>query len=364
MLCENCWLAQIGEYVAPEAIFSEKYPYFSSYSDSWLKHAERYVDKVISSGIVSDESFVVEIASNDGYLLRNFVSRGIRCLGVEPTENTAKVAIEKGIPTDVRFFGTETARDIATKHGPADLIIGNNVLAHVPDIRDFLNGVVVLLRRGGTATFEFPHVLRLIESCQFDTIYHEHFSYLSLSSLQVACDLLGLQVYDVEELPTHGGSLRIYLQHRGVDRAISEAVHQLARTERDKGLTSPRFYEDFAARVFEVKRELLEFLFRARADGKVVVGYGAPGKGNTLLNFCAIRPDLLQFTVDRNPAKQGTYTPGTRIPILDPSAIFEVKPDYILLLPWNLSSEIADQLSKVRDWGGKFVVPIPELRIF
>jgi 2-polyprenyl-3-methyl-5-hydroxy-6-metoxy-1,4-benzoquinol methylase len=339
LVCEKCLLVQLDDYVAPEHIFSE-YAYFSSYSDSWVEHARRYVEKVSERLRLGADSRVVEIASNDGYLLQHFVRRGVPVLGIEPAANIARVAIQKGVPTVVRFFGVDTARDLLVEQGPADLIVGNNVLAHVPFINDFVGGLSVLLHPEGTVTMEFPHLVRLIEGNQFDTIYHEHFSYLSMISVQAIFRAHGLRVYDVEELPTHGGSLRIY------------ACHSLET------------YDRFGGRVAETKWNLLSFLIDARRAGKTIAGYGAPGKGNTLLNYCGIRTDFLEYTVDRNPYKHGKFLPGTHIPIHPPERIRETRPDYVLILPWNLRDEIAVQLEYIRDWGGRFVVPIPRVEVF
>jgi SAM-dependent methyltransferase len=311
------------------------------------------------------DSYVVEIASNDGYLLQNFVQRGIPCLGIDPARNVAKVAQERGIPTLVEFFGGDLADRLGREGRRPNLLIGNNVLAQVPDLNDFVDGVAKFLAPEGVAVFEFPHVLRLLEQTQFDTIYHEHFSYFSLLSARSVFSRHELVVFDVDEIPTHGGSLRIYVRH-AADRskAISEAVPELVYREEREGLGRREYYESFAADVEAVKRNLLRFLIDAREEGKSAVGYGAPGKGNTLLNYCGIRTDLLSYTVDRNPRKQGMFLPGTHIPIYHPDRIKETKPDYVLILPWNLMEEISDQMRHIRDWGGEFVVPIPELRVF
>ena len=366
-VCEKCFLVQLEEYVAPDIVFGADYPYFSSYSDSWLAHAKSYVEHVRKDFGVgsSDRDLVVEIASNDGYLLKNFVEAGVRCLGVEPAAGCANVAIANGVPTVIRFFGTETAKDLRKKEGAAKLILGNNVLAHVPNLNDFVGGVKALLADDGMVTFEFPHLMKLVELNQFDTIYHEHFSYFSFTSVREIFKAHGLRMFDVRELPTHGGSLRIYACH--VDsRAFKDhaRVEELEQREIKAGYRKLETYTRFANQVEETKRKLLQFLINAKGEGKQVVGYGAPGKGNTLLNYCAIRTDFLDYTVDRNPHKKGTYTPGTRIPILDPARIFETRPDYVLILPWNLTAEITKQMAGIREWGGKFVVPIPELRVY
>jgi SAM-dependent methyltransferase len=364
-LCTECWLVQLDEYVSPAVIFSENYPYFSSFSDSWIEHARRYVDKMCAEQSVGPGAFVVELASNDGYLLQHFLAKGVRCLGVEPTASTARAARDKGIPTVMEFFGTELAERLRREHGPADLVLGNNVLAHVPDLNDFVGGVSRLLAPGGFCTFEFPHLMRLIEHNQFDTIYHEHFSYFSFSTVRRVFERHGLSVFDVEQLPTHGGSLRVYAQPRdGGKRAVSPRTDRLLAAERAEGVQDLAIYGRFQQRVHATKRALLSFLIRAREEGKSVAGYGAPGKGNTLLNYCGIGTDFLDYTVDRNPMKQGTWTPGTRIPILAPEVFAERRPDYVLILPWNLREEISASMAMVRGWGGRFVVPIPSVEVF
>jgi SAM-dependent methyltransferase len=363
-VCEQCHLVQLQEFVAPDAIFSE-YAYFSSYSTSWVEHARRYVEMAIDRFDLGDRSRVMEVASNDGYLLQHFVAAGVPVLGIEPAANVAQVAIDKGIPTTVRFMGRESAAAIAKEHGHADLLLGNNVLAHVPDINDFVGGMKILLAPGGVITMELPHLQRLIEGVQFDTIYHEHFSYLSLVTVERIFAHHGLTLFDVEELPTHGGSLRIFAKHSDDGaRPIEPRVAALRQREIDLGFLGPDRYRGFGEQVKACKRKLLTFLIEARNAGKTIVGYGAPGKGNTLLNYCGIRTDFLDFTVDANPYKQGKFTPGTRIPILAPEAIREARPDYVLILPWNLKDEIARQASYVREWGGRFVVPIPEVTVF
>ncbi len=359
-VCDQCWLVQLQEYVAADVIFSRDYPYFSSYSDSWVAHAGRYVEHMVNDFRLSPKSFVVELASNDGYLLQHVQRAGIRCLGIEPTGSTAAAALTRGIPTLQEFFGLELARRVAAESGHADVVAGNNVLAHVPNLNDFVAGIAALLKPDGVGTFEFPHLLRLIEHNQFDTIYHEHFSYFSLVTVRAVFARHGLQVFDVRELPTHGGSIRVYVQHSVTGgRPVEARVAELLGTEVAAGITDLALYGRFQERVHATKRELLRFLIEARNGGKRVAGYGAPGKGNTLLNYCGIGTDFLDFTVDRNPAKQGTWTPGTRIPILAPEAILERQPDYVLILPWNLRNEIIQSMSAVRGWGGKFVLPIP-----
>jgi SAM-dependent methyltransferase len=362
-VCHDCFLVQLREYVSPAEIFSE-YAYFSSYSDSWVEHARRYADAMIRRLGLDARSRVVELASNDGYLLQHFVRAGIPVLGVEPAANVAKVAVQKGVPTVVRFFGRDAAREIAEQVGRADLLLGNNVLAHVPRLNDFVAGMKILLKPGGVITMEFPHLYRLMEGNQFDTIYHEHFSYFSFFTAEKVFAAHGLTLFDVEELPTHGGSLRIHARH-AENRAlpVSDAVDALRRRELEAGVTRLETYAFFAERVKETKRGLLEFLIRAKRAGKTLAGYGAPGKGNTLLNYCGIRTDFLDYTVDRSPYKQGKFTPGTRIPILHPDKIAQTRPDYVFILPWNLKDEIMRQMAHVRDWGGKFVVPIPTVSV-
>jgi SAM-dependent methyltransferase len=362
-VCSNCLLVQLDEFEAPDSIFSD-YLYFSSYSQSWLDHARKYAEAVIDRFSLSADNRVVEIASNDGYLLKNFAAAGIPVLGIEPAANVAAAAKQLGIETEIAFFGTELARRLAGDGRRADLLIGNNVLAHVPDLNDFVSGMSILLDRAGVITMEFPHLLRLIEHNQFDTIYHEHFSYFSLLTVQTIFDAHGLRIFDVEELPTHGGSLRIYACHNDFQpHTTSNRVRDLSTAERDAGLDRLDGYLDYPARVQRVKWELLKFLIGAREQGLSTVAYGAPAKGNTLLNYCGIRNDLIDYTVDRSPHKQGHYLPGTHLPIYAPSHIRETRPEYVLILPWNLRDEISQEVSFLRDWGGKFVVPIPELAI-
>ncbi|RJP64844.1 MAG: class I SAM-dependent methyltransferase [Comamonadaceae bacterium] len=362
-VCDQCFLVQLEEYVAPSDIFSD-YAYFSSYSDSWVEHARRYTEQMVGRFGFGAASKVMEIASNDGYLLQHFVRAGVPCLGIEPAANVAEVAVGKGIPTTVCFFGRDSAGAIAREHGQANLLLGNNVLAHVPDINDFVGGMKLLLAPGGVITMEFPHLQQLMEQNQFDTIYHEHFSYLSFTTVERIFAHHGLTLFDVEELPTHGGSLRIYARHdNDATKPVGERVTALRQRELDKGFTRLETYADFAERVRETKRKLLAFLIEAKRAGKSVAGYGAPGKGNTLLNYCGIRQDFLDYTVDRNPHKYGRFTPGTHIPILHPDAIRETRPDYLLLLPWNLKEEIMQQTAYIREWGGQFVIPIPEVTV-
>ncbi|BDV43033.1 SAM-dependent methyltransferase [Geotalea uraniireducens] len=362
-VCGACFLVQLEEYVSPENIFSE-YAYFSSYSNDWLRHAENYVAMTSARFGLDRHSHVVEVASNDGYLLQYFVARGIPVLGVEPARNVAEVAIGKGVPTLVEFFGEETARRLAAEGKAADLLLGNNVLAQVPDVNDFVKGMKLLLKPRGVITMEFPHLVRLMEENQFDTIYHEHFSYFSFISAEKIFAAHGLTLFDVEELPTHGGSLRIYARHNEDDsRPVAPAVQSLVAREIAAGIDRIDTYAAFTEQVKETKRKLLDFLIAARRQGKSIAGYGAPGKGNTLLNYCGIRTDFLDFTVDRNPYKQGKFLPGTHIPIFSPERIAETKPDYVLILPWNFKDEIMEQMAFIREWGGQFVVPIPEVRV-
>ncbi len=362
-ICERCFLVQLPEYVSPAEIFRE-YAYFSSYSDSWVRHAREYTEMAIQRFRLHSRSRVVEIASNDGYLLQHFVARGIPVLGVEPAENVASAAVEKGVPTLTEFFGATTAERMVAESGRADLLIGNNVLAQVPELNDFCAGLRLLLRQDGVATLEFPHLLRLIEGHQFDTIYHEHFSYFSFFTVEKLFAAHRLTIVDVQELPTHGGSLRIFAAHDdgGSERA-TPAVDALRKREEEAGFTRLETYLRFEPRVARTKHRLLEFLIQARQEGRSVAGYGAPGKGNTLLNYCGIRQDFVDYTVDRNPYKQGRFLPGTHIPIFHPDRIREAQPDYVLILPWNLKDEIIEQLSYAREWGCRFVVPIPTVQV-
>lgn len=363
-VCEKCFLVQLEEFVSPENIFDD-YTYFSSYSTSWLAHCKQYTEKMIAERGINPESFVVELASNDGYLLQYFKEQNVPVLGIEPARNVAEHAIaEKGIPTEVKFFGVKTAEEVAAKYGKADLILGNNVLAHVPDINDFVGGMKVLLKPGGFITMEFPHLLNLMDYNQFDTIYHEHFSYLSWVAVSRVFEHHGLRLFDVEELPTHGGSLRIYGCHIDDPRPASDAARAMKQRELDAGLETLEAYTDYTEKVKETKRKILEFLIQAKREGKQVVGYGAPGKGNTLLNYCGIMTDFIDYTVDRNPHKQGKLLPGSRIPVYPPEKIMETRPDYVFILPWNLKDEIMEQMKEIRTWGGKFVVPIPEIKVY
>ena len=364
MVCDQCFLVQLQEYVSAERIFTE-YAYFSSYSTSWLQHAAHYVDLIVQRLRLGPQHLVVEIASNDGYLLQYFVPKGIPVLGVEPARNVAEAALKKNVPTLVEFFSTRTARELAGAGRQADLLIGNNVLAQVPDLNDFVRGLKVLLKPSGVLTLEFPHLQRLIEGNQFDTIYHEHFSYFSLQAAERILAAHGLTLFEVEELSTHGGSLRIYARHaEDSSKPVQPSVVELRAREEKLGFSRLETYASFDGQVQATKRDLLEFLIQAKRDGKSVAGYGAPGKGNTLLNYCGIRMDFLDYTVDRNPYKQGKFLPGTHIPICAPERISQTRPDYVLILPWNLKDEIMSQLACVREWGGRFVVPIPKVKVY
>ncbi len=362
-VCEKCLLVQLEEFESPDHIFSD-YAYFSSYSDTWLNHAEKYTNLMLERFKLNSSSQVIEIASNDGYLLQFFHAQNIPVLGVEPAVNVANVAESKGIPTLVKFFGVATAKELVEQNKKADLLLGNNVLAHVPDINDFVAGMKILLNQHGVITMEFPHLLQLITQNQFDTIYHEHFSYLSLTTVEKIFAHHGLTLFDVEELPTHGGSLRIYAKHEdNQDLKVSDRLSALKEKERQAGLDQVETYLEFNAHVMETKRKLLSFLIQLKNSGKTIVGYGAPAKGNTLLNYCGIRTDFLEYTCDRSPYKQGLFLPGTHIPIYSPDQIKATKPDYVLILPWNLKDEIKEQLAYIHEWGGKFIVPIPEVEV-
>lgn len=362
-VCEKCFLVQLEEFQSAENIFSD-YSYFSSYSDSWLSHCRRYADLMVSKGIVDTNSSVVEIASNDGYLLQFFKEKGISVLGVEPAKNVAVTAEQKGIHTVTEFFGTALGKKIAEKYGKADLLIGNNVLAHVPDINDFVEGLKQLLAPTGTITIEFPHLLNLIQFNQFDTIYHEHFSYLSLYSVSQIFQAHGLDVYDVEQLPTHGGSLRIYACHCGSGKLHTQQYNTVLDEEKQSGLQNVQSYQEFYHAVLKTKRQILSHLIALKDSGKKIAAYGAPAKGNTLLNFCGISKDFIDFTVDRNPVKQNTLLPGSHIPVYSVEKLLLEKPDYIVILPWNLKDEIIEQLSSLCDWNVKFITLIPEVRIY
>lgn len=362
-VCGDCFLVQLEAYVPREAIFTE-YAYFSSYSTSWLDHARCYVDMAVERFALDRDSLVVEVASNDGYLLRHFEPYGIPVLGIEPARNVAEVAQRLGIETLTEFFGVDLARSLVASRRQADLIIGNNVLAQVPDLNDFVAGLRIALAPAGTITLEFPHLERLVAGTQFDTIYHEHFSYFSLHTVDRIFAAHGLTIFDVEELPTHGGSLRIHVRHADQGgRPVTGRTEAILARERTQGITEFGYYRAFEEKVKRAKRRLLSFLIDARESGRTVAGYGAPGKGNTLLNYCGIRTDLLAYTVDRNPYKQGKYLPGTRIPILGVDQIARTRPDFLLILPWNLEDEIVQQTRHIRDWGGRHVRPIPEVEI-
>jgi SAM-dependent methyltransferase len=362
-VCSKCYLVQLPVFESPEEIFSD-YAYFSSYSDSWLQHAKESANLMIDRYDLNVESKVIEIASNDGYLLQYFKEKGIPVLGIEPAKNVAKAAQDSGIPTVVKFFGVQTAVGLTAENVTADLLIGNNVLAHVPDINDFVKGLKIILKPHGIITMEFPHLMRLMDENQFDTIYHEHFSYFSFVAVEKIFAHHGLVLFDVDELPTHGGSLRIYACHAESSRRVSGKVPDLRNREKSSGFISIDFYRSFSKKVMETKRKILRFLVDAKQSGKSIAGYGAPAKGNTLLNYCSVGSDFIDYTVDRSPHKQGFYLPGTHIPIYHPDKVKETKPDYLLILPWNLKEEIMGQMSHIREWGGKFVVLIPEVKVY
>jgi SAM-dependent methyltransferase len=363
-VCDKCFLVQLEEYVSPKEIFNE-YAYFSSYSDAWLRHAKNYVELIIDKLKLDEKSQVIEIGSNDGYLLQYFVEKRIPVLGVEPAANVAEVAIERGIPTVVEFFGFKTARELAAKGMHADLLIGNNVLAQVPALNEFVESMKILLKPSGVITLEFPHLKKLMDENQFDTIYHEHFSYFSFITIEKVIAAHGLSIFDVEELPTHGGSLRIYACHtEDTSKAVTLQVNELRSEEEAEGLTKLEKYFSFAEKVKETKRDLLCFLINLKRRGKSIIGYGAPGKSSTLLNYCGIRSDFIDYVVDRNPYKQGKFLPGTHIPIFHPDKIAETKPEYVLILPWNVKDEVMNQLSYIGNWGGKFITPIPKVSVY
>lgn len=360
-VCSECLLVQLSEFESPEQIFSD-YSYFSSFSESWLRHAETYTNNMIERFGLNSQSQTVEIASNDGYLLQYFKARNIPVLGVEPAANVAMSAVDKGIPTEVMFFSEKSAEELKAKGESADLITANNVLAHVPELNDFVKGMKVLLKPDGVITVEFPHLLRLIEDNQFDTIYHEHFSYFSLIVVENVFSRNDLRVFDVQELPTHGGSLRVFACHNdNTSKPVSANIENLKQREVSFGLKNISTYTAFAEKIVKTKCDMLEFFVQVKSSGKKIVGYGAPAKGNTLLNYCGIGTDFLDFTVDRSPHKQGLFLPGTHIPVLEPDMILQFKPDYVFILPWNLKDEIIKQMAKIRSWGGKFVVPIPHI---
>lgn len=363
-VCEECFLVQVHEHVNGETIFGGEYAYFSSFSDTWLAHAKAYAEMITKRLKLDKSSLVMEVASNDGYLLKNFVAAGIPVQGIEPAENCAATAIELGVPTLVKYFGVSVSKELAEQGTRADLLIGNNVLAHVPDLNDFVAGLSILLADDGVLTMEFPHLVTTIEGNQFDTIYQEHYCYFSLTTVKQVFAHHGLTVFDVDRLTTHGGSLRVYARQTNDEtKPVSPNVGEVLQDETSRGYTNIETYLDFDGKVREVKRNLLEFLIQTKREGKKVAGYGAPGKGNTLLNYCGIREDFVDYTVDRNPYKHGKFLPGSHIPVLAPEKIAETKPDYVLILPWNLKDEIMNQLEYVREWGAKFVVPIPELTV-
>jgi predicted TPR repeat methyltransferase len=364
LVCQECWLVQTEDYAGAEELFDADYAYFSSVSSSWLKHAEQYVAEMVSRFELNTNSHVVEVASNDGYLLQYVKAKGIACLGVEPTASTAKAARDKGIEVLEEFFGVALANKLVAQGKQADLTAANNVLAHVPDINDFVSGFAVLLKPNGVATFEFPHLMQMVKHTQFDTIYHEHFSYLSLTVVNQIFDNNGLQVFDVQEIPTHGGSLRVFAQRKDTGaNKINQAVNALLKIEQDAGIKSVAYYDNFQQRADKIKNDLTAFLIQAKKENKKVLAYGAAAKGNTLLNYAGIRPDLLAAVIDRNKAKQNKYMPGSRIPIVDEAFITQEKPDYLLILPWNLRNEVTEQLNYIRHWGAKFVTAVPALEV-
>lgn len=364
LVCNQCWLVQTEDYAGAEELFDADYAYFSSFSTSWLKHAEQYVTDMIDRFGLNAQSRIVEVAANDGYLLQYVKARSIPCLGIEPTASTAAAAREKGIEVLEEFFGVNLAKKLAATGKQADLTAANNVLAHVPDINDFVGGFAYLLKPSGVATFEFPHLMQMVKFTQFDTIYHEHFSYLSLTAVNQIFERNGLQVFDVQEITTHGGSLRVFAQRKDQGQhAVSTSVTELLAREAAIGIATEAYYADFQQNANQIKDDLIEFLIKANRDGKKVIAYGAAAKGNTLLNYAGIRPDLLSAVVDRNPAKQNKFMPGSRIPIVDENIILQEKPDYILILPWNLRNEVIEQLNYTREWGGKFVTAVPMLEI-
>lgn len=364
LVCPSCFLVQTADFKKPAAIFNDTYVYFSSYSKSWLEHSRRYVEAMTDRFKLTPSSHVVELASNDGYLLQYFLKKNIRVLGIEPTANTAQVAIDKGITTVIDFFGVRLANELAKKGQGADLLLGNNVLAHVPDIGDFVGGMKILLQPTGIITMEFPHLMRLVENNQFDTIYHEHYSYLSLSSVRIVFEAHGLEIFDVEELTTHGGSLRIFAKHREDDtKAISANVASLLNRETRLGMSTLTYYHGFQQRTFDTKLALLSFLIAQKKAGKIVAAYGAAAKGNTLLNYCGIKSDLITCVADANPNKQGKFLPGSHIPVVAETSFNSLRPDFIIIFPWNLTDEITQQLEYVSDWGCRFVIPIPSLRV-
>ncbi len=362
MVCAKCWLVQTEDYAQAEELFSPEYAYFSSTSSSWLAHAKSYAEAMTDRLSLDANSLVIEVASNDGYLLRNFVEAGIPCLGIEPTDSTADAAEALGIPVMRAFFGESVGQQLASGGRQADLIVGNNVYAHVPDINDFTVGLKAALEAGGTVTLEFPHLMRLVEFTQFDTVYHEHFSYLSLYTVCRIFEQAGLRVFDVEQLPTHGGSLRVFGCHHDDPRATADSVPDLIDEEASRGLRTQSMYQDFQARADEVKDGLLSFLLARKQEGKQVIAYGAAAKGNTLLNYAGVKPDLLPLVCDAAPSKQGKFMPGSHIPVLEPGVIRKAKPDIVLVLPWNIADEVADTYSFIREWGGQFATAVPSIK--
>jgi hypothetical protein len=365
LVCTSCWLAQTEDYAGADELFDAEYAYFSSFSSSWLNHAERYVSLMVQRFNLSVESHVIEVAANDGYLLQYVQQMQIPCLGIEPTQSTANAAREKGIEIIEKFFGVALAKELVNQGKQADLTAANNVLAHVPDINDFVAGFAILLKPNGVSTFEFPHLMQLIQHAQFDTIYHEHFSYLSLTAVNTIFNKNGLQIFDVEEISTHGGSLRIYAQRKDSGQhQVSHAVDKLLAHELDIGMKNESYYANFQSRANTIKYDLIQFLITAKKTGKKVIAYGAAAKGNTLINYAGIREDLISYVVDRNPAKQNKFLPGSRIPVVNENMIQECKPDYILILPWNLKTELTEQLKYIREWGGQFVTAVPKLQLW
>ena len=365
LVCEKCWLVQTEDFVGTEEMFSEDYAYFSSFSKSWLDHAEKYIDLMIDRYKLSAQSNIVEVAANDGYLLQFAKERKVPCYGIEPTHSTAMAAKEKGVEVIEDFFGVELANNLKNQGRQADVMVANNVLGHVPNINDFIQGFSILLNKNGVATFEFPHLLNLVIKKQFDTIYHEHYSYLSLIAVKKIFEANGLHIFDIDELPTHGGSLRIYAQRDNMKHyKVSDAVHDVYKKEIQHGVNTLDFYKDFQIKSEEIKFNLLSFLIEARSKGENVIAYGAAAKGNTIMNFSGIHSDLISCVVDKNPNKSGKFMPGSRIPIVDESIIKEKKPEYVMILPWNLKDEVEGQLSYIRDWKGRFVVAVPELQVF
>jgi len=362
--CQNCFLVQVDEYKKSDAIFNSDYVYFSSFSTTWLEHAKRYTTLMVDRFGFDKNSKVIEIASNDGYLLQYFHEKKIPVLGIEPTANTAKVAAEKGIESIVDFFGVRLASDLVRKGIQADLLLGNNVLAHVPDILDFVGGMKIILKPNGVITMEFPHLMQLVDNNQFDTIYHEHFSYLSFFTVKQVFESQGLEMFDVEEIPTHGGSLRIYVKHKeNQTHSVSERVNQLLKKETEKGIATLAYYDNFQQKALKVKLDLTDFLIQQKRAGKRVGAYGAAAKGNTLLNYCGIKSDLIDFVTDANPHKQNKWLPASHIPVVNEKYLRDQKPDFVIILPWNLKQEVMQQLAYIKEWGGKFVIPIPQLQI-